>query len=201
MFGIGAAFPLQVEIARLRSVEIVFDGETHEAGETLRVLTDEKDVVRFIHDLLCYQRRCANSFEACHGAAALPGAVHDGSIELHHAVRIGKADIAHAGVFRIKLDDVDTGDAGVHHIGAFGNHLESFGHAGQPCGVLRAVPVAGGHHDRFHTAGNDLWSPRKHSNCGACSYKLSTIQFVWHGGETSAQSARRSDMACQCPYL
>ena len=116
VLGIGSAFPFQIELTRFRRIQIVFDGESHVASKFLRVFTHDQNVVGFFHQFLRHERRRANTLEACDGSAHLLRSMHDRGIELNYTFSVRQSAIADARIIRIKLDNVDAGDAGVQHI-------------------------------------------------------------------------------------
>ena len=70
-------------------------------------------------------------------------------VELHDAVGVRQAAVAHARVLGIELDDVDAGDEGVEDVLAFGHHRERRLDAGLRAAVLVRWPLAEDDDDRL----------------------------------------------------
>src|SRR5690349_3932196 len=69
--------------------------------------------------------------------------MHDGRIELDHAVGIRQAAVADAVVGWIELDDVNAGDDRVEHVRTGSDHLKSLLHGGDVAAVFEAIAVGG----------------------------------------------------------
>ncbi len=147
MLRVGAPLPLQPEAPRLLGVEVVLDLEAELAREILRALAHQQVMVGLLHHRLGDERRCAHALERRHGAGLPLRAMYAGSVELHDAVGVGQAAIAHAVVLGIELHDVDAGDERVEHVGTLGEHGVGLLHASDRAAVLEAIAVGRGDHD------------------------------------------------------
>ena len=119
---VDASLPLEPQRPRLLGVEIVFDLESHAAGEVLRALADQQVVVGRVHHGPRHQRRRPHAFERGHATRALPRAMHAARIELDHSFCIRQSAVPDAVVGRIKLADVDAGDERVQHVRCAARH-------------------------------------------------------------------------------
>src|SRR5262249_29511136 len=116
----------------------------HRARELLRAFAHQQVVIRFVGDQLRDARRRAHAFDAGDAAGALFGPVHAARVELDDAVSVRQTAPADAGLIRIELDNADTGNRRIEHVGAIRHHPEGALDAGDAVLVLRAVAVRGG---------------------------------------------------------
>jgi hypothetical protein len=71
-----ATFPLQPLLARVLSVEIVFDLESHVARKLLRAFADDQMVIGVFHHCFRHERRRPHTFERADGAGAFLRTMH-----------------------------------------------------------------------------------------------------------------------------
>jgi hypothetical protein len=152
---IGAAFPLEPEVAGALGVEVLLDLESHPARELLRILPHDQVVVGVVHHLLGHQRGGAHAFDARHGARPFARTVHARRIQLHHPFGVGQAAVADARVFGIEFDDIDAGDEGVEDVLALGHHRKRALHAGLGAAVLVFMAIGRRNDDRADAATRD----------------------------------------------
>src|SRR5687767_138701 len=107
-------------------------------------------MVSDFHHGFRYQRRRAHTFERANGPGALLWTVHDGGVELDHAVGIRQTAITDAVVGRIELDDIYTCDHRVEHIRTAGDHRERLHHRRHVPAILKPVPVSGRDYKRLN---------------------------------------------------
>ena len=76
--------------------------------------------------------------------------MHDGGIELDHAVSIRQPAVSDTVVEWIKLDDIHARDYGIEYIGATAHHLKSFLHRGHVAAVFEPIAVSRRDDQRLH---------------------------------------------------
>src|ERR1044072_4670475 len=99
-------------------------------------------VIGVFHHGFCDQGRRAHAFERRHGAGLFPWSMHDGRVELDHAVSVRQSAVSDAVVEWIELDDIYSGDYGFEHIGATAHHLKSLLHGSNIPAVLEPVALS-----------------------------------------------------------
>ena len=91
-----------------------FFREQIDAGKTLlqrelpRPFADEHDVLGLVHHPARHRDRVQDPLDGGDAASALPLAVHNAGVELHHALGIGYAPQSHGCIGGVGLGDVDT---------------------------------------------------------------------------------------------
>ena len=150
MLGIDSPLPLEPELARFWSIEVVLHLEAHVSREVLRALPHEQMVVGVLQDGFRHERWGADSFDRGHSTGALRGTVHAAGVELDDSLRVRKSAVADAHVERIELREVHSGDERVEDVLPFGDHAEGEGDSGLLASVLVHVAVSGGDHHRLY---------------------------------------------------
>ena len=102
--GVAGLLPVQPDLPRLVGQQVDL-GEAVRAGEPQRPLADQQAMPRALHHQPGDGRRVHDVADRGHRAAAVGRAVHDGGIELDHAVLVGQAAEADRVVLGIGLDD------------------------------------------------------------------------------------------------
>ena len=142
-------------------IEVVLDLDAEVAGEALGAGADEQVVVGLVHDQLRDLGRGADALETGHASGAPLGAVHAAGVELHHAVGIGEPAVAHGILFRIELEDVDSGDQGVEHVAPLRHEPPGQLDAGLLAAVPVPVAVHRGDHHRLDRGAADRWAGQR----------------------------------------
>src|SRR5207245_4690196 len=86
--------PAQPHLAGVLREEVLVP-EAVLQGEALRALAHEEDVIRVLEDELRHLRGRLDTLQRADRASALGWPVHAGGVELHHALRVGEATVAH----------------------------------------------------------------------------------------------------------
>src|SRR5262245_47126966 len=108
--------------------------------------------------------------------------MHDGRIELDHAVSIRQAAVADPVVEWIELNDVEARDHRVEHIRTGSDHLKSFLYGGDVAAILEAIAVCGRNHHRFDGAllHDHRKGGKRNARGGAVTNEITTFHFA-HG--------------------
>ena len=115
--------------------------------------------------------------------------MHATGIELHHAISVRQPAVTNTCIFRIQLDDIDTGNQGIEDVLAFGHALERRLDAGYVSTVLHRDAIAR-RYDHRPDPGPDLggWRLCRGSNrrrgrdtcCGTGDYKITSADLLVH---------------------
>ncbi len=98
-------------------------------------------VIGLLHHCPRHERRSAHTFEGADSAGLFFGTMHDGRIELDHAVSIRQTAVTNAVVEWIELDYIHARDHCVEHVRPGSDHLKCLVYGRDVAAVFEPIAV------------------------------------------------------------